>query len=517
VAAPSVNPITNSLLGGTRITLSTATGGADIYYTLDGSEPTSSDSAYTDPILITGTPGTAITVKAIALKAGMADSTIMTKQYTIAEPGSLIITATPGNQTIALSWDAIPDAVTYSVFDSAGNPLGDGVPIADGRYGYTAAGLTNGTPYTYTIKALDAEARVTNSSQVGDTPRTVPGVPTNVTATAANGLATISFTAPEDNGGSPITGYLVTSTPGNITAAGTGTSITVTGLSNGTSYTFMVCAVNSAGNGMGALTSNAVTPYKPSGGSSGGGSSSGTPTPPLAPQSPPTSTLNPSGNITTAPDLNRNTGVAATSIDTATLTTAFENIEENSEGKKSVEIVIPAVEGAKAYESTLPASALSSNAANQQIEMKMDIATVTLPGSMLTQEAAAGAKNVSLTIAQADISGIDKGIRDQIGDRPVIQLNLRVDGRPYEWSNESAPVTVSISYKPTAQELANPEHITVWYIDGKGKVVEVPSGRYDPVTGTVTFSTTHFSNYAVAYVQKTFDDLSSAALAKKPI
>jgi hypothetical protein len=48
-------------------------------------------------------------------------------------------------------------------------------------------------------------------------------------------------------------------------------------------------------------------------------------------------------------------------------------------------------------------------------------------------------------------------------------------------------------------------------------VVEVPNGRYDPGTGTVTFSTTHFSRYAVVYVTQTFDDLESAVWAKKPI
>lgn len=48
-------------------------------------------------------------------------------------------------------------------------------------------------------------------------------------------------------------------------------------------------------------------------------------------------------------------------------------------------------------------------------------------------------------------------------------------------------------------------------------VRKVPSGRYDPKTGTVTFITTHFSDYAVVYVAKTFDDLGSVAWTKKPI
>lgn len=72
--------------------------------------------------------------------------------------------------------------------------------------------------------------------------------------------ASVSFTAPASNGGSAITGYTVTSTPGNITATGTASPIVVTGLVNGTSYTFTVHATNAVGNGPESVASNAVTP-----------------------------------------------------------------------------------------------------------------------------------------------------------------------------------------------------------------------------------------------------------------
>jgi Fibronectin type III domain./S-layer homology domain. len=92
---------------------------------------------------------------------------------------------------------------------------------------------------------------------------TVPGVPTDVRAVAGNGKATVSFTTPEADGGSPITGYIVTSNPGGITATGSTNSITVTGLSNGTTYIFTVKAVNAAGEGDQSEPSNAVTPVAP--------------------------------------------------------------------------------------------------------------------------------------------------------------------------------------------------------------------------------------------------------------
>jgi hypothetical protein len=66
----------------------------------------------------------------------------------------------------------------------------------------------------------------------------VPGTPTNAKATAGNARATVGFTAPTSNSGSPITGYTVTSRPGGQTASGPASPIAVTGLTNGTAYTF---------------------------------------------------------------------------------------------------------------------------------------------------------------------------------------------------------------------------------------------------------------------------------------
>jgi len=89
-----------------------------------------------------------------------------------------------------------------------------------------------------------------------------PGAPTIGTATVVN-LTTVNvtFTAPADNGGSPITSYTAVSSPGNITGtvnqAGSGT-ITVTGLTAGTTYTFVVYATNSAGNSANSSASNSV-------------------------------------------------------------------------------------------------------------------------------------------------------------------------------------------------------------------------------------------------------------------
>jgi hypothetical protein len=88
---------------------------------------------------------------------------------------------------------------------------------------------------------------------------TVPGAPGIGAAVPGNAQATIAFTAPASNGGSPITLYTATCNPGSHLSYGTASPITVTSLANGTGYLCSVAAMNEVGTGP-ASGSVSVTP-----------------------------------------------------------------------------------------------------------------------------------------------------------------------------------------------------------------------------------------------------------------
>ena len=114
-----------------------------------------------------------------------------------------------------------------------------------------------------------------NSNATAAVAATVPGAPTIGTATQTGATtATVAFTAPASDGGATITSYTATSSPaggtGTLNQAGSGT-ITVTGLTGNTSYTFTVRATNSAGQGPASGSSNSITTLFAPGQATGGG------------------------------------------------------------------------------------------------------------------------------------------------------------------------------------------------------------------------------------------------------
>ena len=89
---------------------------------------------------------------------------------------------------------------------------------------------------------------------------TIPSAPSSPVATPGISGASVSFTLPASDGGSPIIRYTVTSNPGGISAIGAASPITVSGLTNGVTYTFTVTATNINGVSAPSGASNTVIP-----------------------------------------------------------------------------------------------------------------------------------------------------------------------------------------------------------------------------------------------------------------
>lgn len=216
-------------------------------------------------------------------------------------------------------------------------------------------------------------------------------------------------------------------------------------------------------------------------------------------------------------ELDSKSGQARAVIEGGNLTNMLEKAEPNADGVRTAAVDIPKVEGANSYILVLPTPFLTRTDTLERIELKTEFATVTVPSGILSDLDSGAVKEAGISIRSVNKVELPDEVRSLIGGHPVIDLNVLADGKVVEYNKPEAPVTVKIPYTPTPEELKSTDHIVVWYIDGQGIAVPVTNGRYDALSQTVIFCTTHFSQFAVAYVYKTFEDLQGFEWAKAQI
>jgi hypothetical protein len=170
------------------------------------------------------------------------------------------VTATAANASATVSWATPVEAGSFPISSYAVTANPGGRTCITIRLTCTVTGLTNGTAYTFTVTATnDAGTGVPSARSNAVTPQAPSSPPRDVVATAANASADVTWIAPADPGAAPIT-YTVTSSPGGLTCSTSALTCTVTGLTNGTAYTFTVTATSAAGTSEPSAASAAVTP-----------------------------------------------------------------------------------------------------------------------------------------------------------------------------------------------------------------------------------------------------------------
>lgn len=170
--------------------------------------------------------------------------------------------ATPGAGQLALAWTAPAwlggSAITHYVVETSldGTSWGTALTTADGTPSATLTGLTNGTPVHVRVRAVNATGTGAPATSTSATPVTTPGAPTSLAATPGDESASLTWTAPADAGGTPVTGYRIETSPDGTTwttavaDSGTTTPVAVLwGLHNGTGTWVRVSAINAVGVG----------------------------------------------------------------------------------------------------------------------------------------------------------------------------------------------------------------------------------------------------------------------------
>lgn len=211
--------------------------------------------------------GTAYTVTVTASNGlGTGPASAAAGPYTpVGLPGAPTgVSGVPGNQQITVSWTAPASdgGSPITLYTASPNPGGTpGCTAAPPVTMCTMPLLENGTPYTVSVRATNAIGDGASSAAAGPFtplgPPSQPGEPTLVQA--GDTQVEIAWFIP-DNGGTPITQYVATASPGGATCAAAVNTCTVTGLVNGVSYTFTVVATNAVGS---SISSDPGGPFVP--------------------------------------------------------------------------------------------------------------------------------------------------------------------------------------------------------------------------------------------------------------
>jgi uncharacterized repeat protein (TIGR02543 family) len=236
---------------------------AIIFTTMDGLHSCTATYPATSCTMTGLTNGVAYTFNAVAQNPlGNSPATTSAAVTPAGAPvAPTTVTAVAGDHSAVITFSgANTNGSTITGYIVKVSPTGDTFTVSSSPA--TITGLTNGGAYTFTVAAINVVGTSSfSTASASATPAAAPGAPTNLQVLAGDTSTTVSLSAPADDGGSPITSYLITASNGaTCTAIAPATSCKITGLTNGTSYTFTAQAINAIGTGVASATSPAAVP-----------------------------------------------------------------------------------------------------------------------------------------------------------------------------------------------------------------------------------------------------------------
>jgi uncharacterized repeat protein (TIGR02543 family) len=239
-----------------------------------------------------------------------------------------------------------------------------------------------------------------------------------------------------------------------------------------------------------------------SGGGTGGSGGSSTPTP--------TTTVSGSTATTTVtPTVSG--GAAVGSVTASQMSDALEKAiaAAGTNGTPNVKIQIEGASGASSVSTTIPRSSMQALVSGGvgALTISGPTGSVSFGADALKTISGAASGDVTVTVAKTDSSALSDAAKQAVGSHPVFTFSVTSGGKTI--SQFGGTVTVSVPYTPAADEDTNA--IVIYYIGANGELETVTNGHYDAATGTVVFTTTHFSIYAVGYNMASFTDVSDAA------
>ncbi|GMA95781.1 hypothetical protein GCM10025881_26050 [Pseudolysinimonas kribbensis] len=443
-------------------------------YSVDGGS-TWAAAGTTSPIAITGlTDGTAyrVAVRAVSTAGtGAASAAVAGTPYgypSAPDPTGIVVNG--GNGKVIVSWQApslnggVLGDYTATAFSaqSSGSTAGTCTTTA---LSCTITGLGNGTTYWISLQTRNSVSMYSQRSdpRVPATPSMTPGAPTGVSAVAADGAATIAWTAPTSTGASAISGYTVLCSSGGAYTAcgavtGTATTLRVTGLTNGTAYTFQVTATNGNGSGTASAASTAVTPLAP-----GATPVFGTPSRTADGIDVAITNYDPAvtytvsasaGTVTRSGPTITVTGLAASASSTVTLVaarTGYTTVSASVAGSALANGVAPAFSGLTAAPDGFAFTIANYDAASSYAFSATHGATVSRDGAVVTVSGLAlgGGSRVTVVVSRTgstDATAAEDGVAMTVGTAPVLTgLVSTGTGFRFEISDYDAALDYAVS------------------------------------------------------------------------